>query len=220
MNMREQLIKKYLTQDPRTGIEEIDNRDTPDHWTAINYNGIITRESGYNTYQEFSSCNQFSLLEKFLSLDIKYGVIVEIGVSRNNFENTSTYVLTKYKTPDTVYLGIDVEDKSFLDSKFPNTHTLISKSEDYQKVLEKFRELGITEIDFLFIDGWHSINQVIDELLWVEMVKPGGIIGYHDTNVHPGPSKIINLFKPELFSVEKFCESPLDWGISFVKKLV
>jgi hypothetical protein len=218
--MRKQLINKFLVEDPRTFNDDMDNKDAPEIWSAIYYNGLISNQTGYQTYQEFSHCNQLKLLERFLSLNIKSGVIVEIGVSRNNFENTSTYILTKYKTPETIYLGIDIDDKSFLDHKFPNTHTLISKSEYYQRVLEKFRELEITEIDFLFIDGWHSINQVIDELLWVEMVKPGGYIVYHDTNVHPGPSKIVDLFRPDMFSVEKCCESPLDWGISFVKKLV
>lgn len=217
--MKEELINKFLTSDPRTGSAELDNRDHPENWPVLFHHNKLHELSGVETYEEFSSCNKINLLEKLLSLNLDSGVIVEIGVSRNKFENTSTYILTKYKKNNTIYLGIDIEDKSFLEEKFENTHTLISRSEDYTKVLEKFLELGITEIDFLFIDGWHSINQVIDELFWVQMVRPGGIIGYHDTNNHPGPSKIISLFKPELFEVERCCQSPLDWGISFVKKL-
>jgi len=41
---------------------------------------------------------------------------------------------------------------------------------------------NVSEIDFLFIDGNHSYESVLcDFLLYYPLVKPGGIIGFHDT---------------------------------------
>ena len=83
---------------------------------------------------------------------------------------------------------------------------------------KKFEELNITVIDFLFVDGWHSVNQVVDELFYVDMLKVGGIVGYHDTNFHPGPKKIVDALNPEVFDVRQHCTLPTDFGISFATR--
>lgn len=205
--MRNTLVHRYLEEDIRTFEESFDNRDTPDFWI--------------NTEWEFSECNRQSLMDQFLRVKDKTKVIVEIGVSRitkiQSYEQTSTSILLNHKNPDTIYLGIDIEDKSFL--KGENVYTLQQRSENYEGVLKKFIEIGIHKIDFLFIDGWHSINQVIDELWYVDFMKAGGIIGYHDTNFHPGPSKIIRAFRTDVFKVTKNCDRQNDWGIGFAELL-
>jgi hypothetical protein len=46
-------------------------------------------------------------------------------------------------------------------------------------------------------------------------MKPGGVIGFHDTNYHPGPSRIIKNLNPNIFEVRQSCQQQDDWGIGF-----
>ena len=204
--------EKYLSNDIRLENPEDNGKD----WINIYPNPF-----GLVGNQEFSSCNQLVLTEEFTKVKNQTKVIVEIGVLKNNFnqyfDQTSTSVFFKHKNPDTIYLGIDVNDKSFLQSWERNVFILQSKSEDYERVKAQLDALRITQIDFLFIDNWHSINQVIDELWYIDFMKPGGIIGFHDTNYHPGPSRIIKSFNPDIFEVIQYCKQEDDWGIGFAK---
>ena len=208
--MRDALIHRYLTKDIRLSNPEDNDKD----W-------INTFPNPFELVgnKEFSMCNQAALTEEFLKVKDQTKVIVEIGVSRltniQSYEQTSTSIFLNYKNPETIYLGIDIDDKSFL--KGPNVHTLQAKSEDYTTVLNKFKSLGIYNIDFLFVDGWHSINQVIDELWYVDFMESGGVVGYHDTNFHPGPRRIINALRPTIFNTTKCCTQQNDWGVGFAK---
>jgi hypothetical protein len=211
-NLRTQYIEKYLIQDIRTGHPEDNDKD----WinTYPNPFEIVGNK-------EFSTCNQATLTEEFIKVKDQTKVIVEIGVSRvtynQTYDQTSTSIFLRYKRPDTIYLGIDVDDKTPLQGLERNIFTLQSKSENYEVVKAKLDALKITQIDFLFVDGWHSINQVIDELWYVDFMKPEGVIGFHDTNYHPGPSRIIKNLNPDIFEVTQYCEQQDDWGIAFAK---
>jgi len=221
--MREELIKKYLFKDPRAFNPEINDVDLPlDRSIFLEYRG-----------SEFSEHNAKALLDKFLKVKDKTNTIVEIGVARLKrnqysaetgliektedipFEESSTSIFLNNKNPFTKYLGIDIEDKLDLELMGPNIYTLKSKSENYKIVSNKFQEVGIEQIDFLFIDGWHSINQVIDELWYLQFMKPGGIIGFHDVNHHPGPKAVLEALNPNLFRITN-CQTP-DWGIAFAE---
>ena len=76
-----------------------------------------------------------------------------------------------------------------------------------------FKELGITQFDFIFIDGWHSINAVMTEWEYTRLLSPTGIVGFHDTNYHPGPKEFVDAINQEKWNVAKVC--PDDYGISF-----
>ena len=211
MNMvtREALIQKYLKNDIRTF--------SPDDDEDFGVGG-----KRHQTMVEFSSCNQRQLFNEFTKVKDKVNTIVELGVSRiegkgrHKYEDSSTSIFLTNKNSDTKYLGIDINDKSYLEEYTDNVFTLKSPSENYENVLKKFKEIGIEKIDFLFVDGWHSINQVIDELWYLNFMESGGVIGYHDTNYHPGPSRIIKQFKPEFFDYRRHCIYEMDWGIGFV----
>ncbi len=211
-NLRVQYIEKYLTQDIRIGHPEDNDKDFIN--TFPNPFELVGNK-------EFSICNQAALTNEFVKVKDQTKVIVEIGVSRitynQSYDQTSTSIFLNHKCPDTLYLGIDIDDKTFLQGLGRNIFTLQSKSENYEVVKAKLDALRITQIDFLFIDGWHSINQVIDELWYVDFMKPGGIIGFHDTNYHPGPSRIIKNLNPDIFEVTQYCEQQDDWGIAFAK---
>lgn len=209
---RKHNIQKYLTNDIRLeNLEDNDKDFIPQFPNPFQLVGN----------KEFSMCNQTALTEEFTKVKDQTKVIVEIGVSRitynQTYDQTSTSIFLRHKSPETIYLGIDIDDKTFLQGMGRNIFTLQSKSEDYEKIQAKLDALKISQIDFLFVDGWHSINQVIDELWYVDFMKPGGVIGFHDTNYHPGPSRIIKNLNPDIFEVVQYCEQQDDWGIGFAK---
>ena len=211
-NLRTQYVQKYLTNDIRLeNLEDNDKDFIPQFPNPFQLVGN----------KEFSMCNQTALTEEFTKVKDQTKVIVEIGVSRitynQTYDQTSTSIFLRHKSPETIYLGIDIDDKTFLQGMGRNIFTLQSKSEDYEKIQAKLDALKISQIDFLFVDGWHSINQVIDELWYVDFMKPGGVIGFHDTNYHPGPSRIIKNLNPDIFEVVQYCEQQDDWGIGFAK---
>ena len=75
------------------------------------------------------------------------------------------------------------------------------------------------KVDFLFIDGWHSINQVLDDWKFTEFLADGGVVGFHDTNCHPGPMLFVDNLNPDKYDIEKCCTTwMVDYGISFVSR--
>ncbi len=217
--MREEYIKKFLEKDIREHSPE-DEIDLPTYWITETFEPLT--RTGLYLYREFSAGNQYALLHEFMKVRDEAKVIVEIGVARLStkpYEHTSTAVLINHKKRDTVYLGIDAQDRSFVDDPDMNVHTVQCYSQDYEKVLAKMKELDIRGIDFLFIDGWHTINQVIDELFYVDLLNPGGIVGYHDINFHRGPNRIIHNLRKDKFDVRMHCLEHTDWGIGFATKL-
>ena len=64
-------------------------------------------------------------------------------------------------------------------------------------------EHGEDSFDFIFIDGWHSINQVLDDWKFTEFLAEGGIVGFHDTNTHPGPMLFVDNLNPDKYIVER-----------------
>jgi hypothetical protein len=173
--------------------------------------------------REFSSDNQEVLETYFLDFlnHTKKDriVIVEIGVSRNAYENTSVSVFLKNKRPQDVYFGIDIDDKSFLDDVTKNIHTVRCPSENMDKVLEKMSDLGIYDIDILMIDGWHSINQCYFEWEnYTQLLASGGMVFMHDTNFHPGPYFLVDSIDVNQYDVYKHLWDIQDWGISVAVK--
>lgn len=223
---RDYYTKKFLTRDIRSHSQE-DDLDFPSEWSSFEewpprkYTICVRDNYGIELMREFSDCNQYSLLTEFMKVRDTAKVIVEIGVARLStklYDQTSTTILINNKLEETIYLGIDLDNKSFLDDPKKNVHTLQGSSENFHLAKKKFEELNITVIDFLFVDGWHSVNQVVDELFYVDMLKVGGIVGYHDTNFHPGPKKIVDALNPEVFDVRQHCTLPTDFGISFATR--
>lgn len=68
--------------------------------------------------------------------------------------------------------------------------------------------MGATAIDFLFIDGDHSYEGVrADWLVWSPVVRPGGIVAFHDTSAHgtsvePGVVRWVDELRHHLPSIE------------------
>lgn len=179
-----------------------------------NQGGRIQRDVSYGgSWVEFTECNRRHLTEQFMSIRDKCRSVVEIGVCRNG-DQSSTWCFLNNKRDDTIYVGIDLDDKSFLNNTDKRIHTIRDDSSKTDENILRLKEFGIDEIDFLFIDGLHSINQVYKDWEYTKILSPNGIVGFHDTSEHPGPNLFIRALNTDKWNVIINC-CPEDWGIGF-----
>lgn len=167
---------------------------------------------------DFTAYNRHQLLTH-LKKNQNCKTILEIGVENNPNRLTSTSIFLDNKDKDAFYFGVDIEDKSSLRDEENNVYTIQTLSENINEVMNILYSKGRKEIDFLFIDGKHSINQVIKEWEYTQWLSPEGIVGFHDTNHHPGPRYFIeNVIDRNLWEVAEFTGEDLyaDFGITFV----
>ena len=75
------------------------------------------------------------------------------------------------------------------------------------------------KLSILFIDGWHSLNAVINDWQYVDMLSDNGIVVFHDTNYHPGPTIFVEAIDGKMFRVEKYFESQDDYGVSVAYRI-
>jgi cephalosporin hydroxylase len=146
-------------------------------------------------------------------------LIVEIGVNRSeSYEVSSTSTLLKLKPQECMYIGIDLDDKSAINSIEHNIFTIQDDSANYEKLYQLMEWYGHEQIDFMFVDGWHSVNQVIKEWKYWEKMIPNGVMAFHDTNYHPGPVALLDAIDTSIFSVEYFGLGEADWGVGVVQR--
>jgi len=180
---------------------------------------IITEEHNNHVPYEMTHMNikqLYSVLKNYVSSD---GLIVEIGVWRDpNSPNPVSSSLFIYEKNDICsYLGIDIEDRSYILNLKPNIHFLQTDSSNFD-IIKNYIDTNIKkEIDFLFIDGLHTVEQVKKELALINLVKKGGVIGFHDISAHAGPNMWMEAFDPMMFDIYKFRDT-VDWGIGFLIK--
>jgi hypothetical protein len=196
-------------------------------WTNVNRDieaddyGMIAHVADYLHEQEgtdFSEENRNRLREHFLKLK-KCKCILEIGVDNNpDRSRTSTRTILDIKEDKTKYFGIDIMDKSYLDDPAKNIYTLKENSSNVDTVMDFVQSKGNHKIDFLFIDGWHSINQCEREWNgYTPHLSSRGIVGWHDSNHHYGPKWLTETVDREKWEVAEFpgAEPTRDFGISF-----
>lgn len=147
------------------------------------------------------------------------GLIVEIGVWRdpNSKTMTSTQLFLEKKKDTTHYLGIDIQDRPHVRNHRPNCEILIMDSGNIPFITRYIQEKYKKPIDFLFIDGLHSLEQVQKELALIYSVRKGGVIGFHDISAHCGPNMWMQSFDKEKFDVHTLRDTH-DWGIGFLVK--
>lgn len=219
MKWNEDLIK-----DIRTNSEEVDDcgflLDDSDSPSAL-YKILTEEESSeLNSYRgpvEVTDCNIKNLEEQFLKIKDKCNSILEIGVSKK-YKQSFCNVFFKNKNPETKYVGLDIENRSWVINEGEEIYFLRGNSSDYEDNVSIFKEhFGVDSFDFILIDGWHSINQVLNDWEYTNLLNDGGIVGLHDTSKHPGPYLFVkNLNRDKWEVIENCC--PNDWGIGFVIK--
>jgi len=181
------------------------------------YNNLVKR-SGVKS--NFSPNNKKYLLE-YLNKIEDCRSILEIGVSHNRDERfTSTSAIFDTKKDSTIYIGVDIDNKSHLDNETKNIYTIQSDASNIPKVMKFAKTKGVETFDFIFIDGWHSINQCIIEFNgYGAFLSDKGIIGVHDTNYHPGPRWLVERSDTTMWNIaEHRGEEFADFGISFMWK--
>jgi hypothetical protein len=84
---------------------------------------------------ECSECNKEALLQQFLKVRDNCKSILEIGIGRNG-ENSFAHVFFKNKKEETKYIGIDIEDRSWLVDYGENIYTIQGSSSNYDENVE------------------------------------------------------------------------------------
>lgn len=144
--------------------------------------------------------------------------VMEIGVNRNG-ERSMSRVLMDERPKGSFYLGVDIDDKSYLNDPDANTWTLMADSTDQAKVRDFIRSKGVDELDLLFIDGYHSVNMCINDWRYANLLSRNGIVILHDTNSHPGPIALFEAIRDDMFSKQRLCAGTSDNGIAVIQRL-
>jgi hypothetical protein len=196
-----------------TNIIGVDDNDVD---VPIAYRGFQQT----NPQSEFSDENHNALQQAIDRCKNKPKTFLEIGVCRNPGQQSSyihmcsTETIFKNLPTDGIYLGVDIEDRSFLDNAKRGIHTLKASSSNYEEVVSKLKFIGISKLDFIFIDGWHSINQVLLDWEYTNMLSDGGVVAFHDTTAHPGPNLFMKFLNTTLWEVHpNLC--PNDHGLGY-----
>lgn len=148
------------------------------------------------------------------------GGILEIGVARHNNANRSfSHAIINNKHDSDIYLGVDVDDKTFLNDINKNIFTIQTSSSNQDVVRNKIKEVGIDKLSVLFIDGYHSVNMAINDWKYSDLLSDNGIIIVHDTNGHPGPVVLLKSIDQTKYSIERlFTEFNDDYGLTIIRK--
>lgn len=186
----------------------LDDQEAPISELGFKWNG---------TSVEFTEENHKALQEAINFCKMKPKTFLEIGVCRNG-SYSSTHTILKNLPKDGIYLGVDIEDKSYLNDASKGIFTLKTSSSNYDEVIAKLKSLKVDTLDFIFIDGWHSINQVLLEWEYTNILSDGGVVAFHDTTSHPGPYYFINNLKEDIWSVyPNICPNDHGFGYCFKK---
>lgn len=162
--------------------------------------------------------NNYNLVKETSKNYMTHGII-EIGVF-NNGSGSFTEAMFSNKPDNIPYLGIDIKDKTFLNNKEKQIYTIQSDSFDQERIRDYMKEIGMDKISILFIDAWHSVNAVINDWRYSDLLAENGIVYFHDTNGHPGPTVFLNAIDPKQYKVTKYFEDePLDFGIATAIRL-
>jgi hypothetical protein len=217
--VRDPPIYDFTLYTPRLNIElwpQARDLDPPD---SNDWFRKLTNQMGHSYPGVNMSTMNLNVILNILNL-IKQSakLIVEIGVMPNMDVPNSTKLFLQEKKSDCKYLGIDIENREYiLKYGFPNVHLLQTDSKNTDLIIAKIKELG-GEIDFLFIDGLHTIEQVKYELALIPYVKKGGVIAFHDIMCHIGPNVWMKAFDPNKFSTITSFVKYDDWGVGLLMK--
>jgi len=163
---------------------------------------------------EISDANKEALDDILSKVNVKN--VIEIGIARNDVRSFTTQLLYAKKG---IYCGIDIEDKTFLNDDLNRVYTIQANSHDQSKIRSYLKTIGLKKCSVLFIDGWHSVNTVINDWTYTDLLDDKGVVIFHDTNYHPGPNLVVPAIDRSMYRVVKYCDGGIDWGIAAAYKL-
>ena len=169
-------------------------------------------EGGYCTKRDIEVVRK-----ELKRLGSKCRCILEIGV--RDEKTTTTRLLVKNKPKGAVYLGVDIEGRSSINDSKARAHTLQTDSRRRRQVYKKMCELGRKEVDLLLIDGWHSVEMVVNDWQYTKYLSKHGVVIFHDTSVHPGPYLLFKAIdEREYDKIRYFASLPDDWGMGVARR--
>ena len=169
----------------------------------------------------WSQANDTALRKAWERCETSPKLIVEIGVhrpERGDNGRSSTNTLLSLKDEDCMYIGIDLADRTFLNDISKNIFTVKGSSSDRDAVYKLMDWYGKETIDFMFVDGWHSVNQCVLDWQYWEKMSPTGVMAFHDTNYHPGPVALLDAVDESIFDIQIFNRDEDDAGVAYVKR--
>lgn len=173
---------------------------------------------GWVSSVEVTDCNLAVMRQVVGQLGSNLSAALEIGVNRNGDRSMSRIIMDS-RPQGSYYLGIDIEDKSYLDDPDNNTWTIRCSSDDRPAVMGKLQERGVEKLDLIMIDGWHSVNMCVNDWHYTELLSDHGIVILHDTNSHPGCVALFDAVDENLWIKERFCTNS-DFGIATFKRRI
>jgi hypothetical protein len=168
---------------------------------------------GWPSGPEVSLCNLAVVSDVVARVGTDCTAILEIGVHRNS-ENSISSILIDNKPQSAVYLGVDIEDKRYIDDHLRNVYTIKANSHDQPGIRHRLRSIGVSKLDIIMIDGWHSVNTCINDWLYTDMLSDTGAVILHDTNAHPGSIALFEAVDINLFHKTRYCQTDDDMGIA------
>ncbi len=164
--------------------------------------------------------------DAFLSVRDGAKAIMEIGIDEFNPSSTTKYaaqssttIIKNLKEKNTYYFGLDIADKSYLNDSENNIHTIRCNSTEYEKVHSVLNSHNIDSLDFLFIDGDHSLFYAWKDWAYAEWVRVGGIVVLHDTHWHLGPKILYENIDEKYFDKKIFGNDLLNWGLAIARRI-
>lgn len=198
--------KQDLVKDIRTNSEKDDICDPLGYGPP--FDEMLRRPEANS---EFSSKNHKALEEAINACVPFPKFFLEIGVARNGAASSTTTIV-KNIPPDGIFLGVDLVQKEAAPAS--NFYFIQANSRNYDFVVDHLLSLGVTYLDFIHIDGMHSINQVLYDWEYSKLLRKGGVVGFHDVTAHPGPNSFIRALNTDKWSVvENVC--PHDYGFGY-----
>ena len=176
-------------------------------------------------------------LTQFLKLIIKLRpkIIFECGTAHGG----NLFLLTRFSDRDSTIISVDLPGGrfgggypswkiSFYKSFASNNQKIILIRDDSHKIstLEKVKEvLNNRKIDIAYIDGDHTYSGAKKDFeLYRNLVKPGGLMVFHDIAPHKSKNVGVPKFWQEIHKEYEFKEIVYDWkqkwagiGILFMK---
>jgi len=147
---------------------------------------IYKTAKGWLTDQEREAL-VFYANEMFQQNQSNPATIINIGV-----EYGASLVCLRHGNPTARIIGIDIDI-----SKCQATTTQLVEMDSgaLGRAWEQYTEYS--EIDLLFVDGDHSYEGVVRDLVWTTYVRPGGYILFHDCyDWPPSPPKTVHTTCP------------------------
>ena len=173
---------------------------------------------GWSASQEISDGNRSIVRQAVEHLGSTLTAAMEIGVDRSNTDSMSRIIM-EGRPAGSFYLGVDLNDKRYLNNAEANTWTLQCNSHDQTVIREFIISKNITHLDLLFIDGWHSVNTCVNDWRYTDLIRPGGIVLLHDSNSHPGCAALFDAVDDTVYDKARYCTEDTDYGIAaFIRK--